>query len=123
MVCYGQGDNAEATMYLTVGDDVKVVDLGETGIGTISRLKQKIKSHTADPEKYNGTSLLLNYYCADGYGDQTPEIIFVMEDTASLIRSKGTQHLWRLKDGEWAFYSAAAGVKTATGPTGYAPTP
>lgn len=111
MLCYNTSSGAaEASMYLNVAN-AKVYDLrdGQFTPMTLAALKSAIETGLND--RSTKDKLVLNYYCKDGYKDNTPEVIFVVNDNGTVRRNHTTlQLVWRIEADEWAYYDASYGT-------------
>ena len=130
MFCWdGANSHWEAMLNLDLSGNIPVYDLVDRTVTTLADLKDDVQDMVSS---YNtikashGQMYLLNYYCSGGYGDNTPEAIYIVGKDASMIRVNGVvngvpkdtaQLIWRPAPGEVAFGTP---VKTETAGGTYA---
>ena len=101
---------ASKTLDLSNGN-IPVIDLVDGTITSVAALKAAVTPviASADTIRANdgNNGILLDYWCAEGDGDRTPEIIFIVGKDANMLRKGKTTIIWRSLPGEVIYASSA----------------
>ncbi len=101
---------ASKVLDLTNGN-IPVIDLVDGTITSVAALKAAVTPviGSAATIQANGgeNGIMINYWCADGGDDETPEIIFVVGKNAPMLRKNNTTIIWRSLPGEVIYASSA----------------
>ncbi len=101
---------ASKTLDLSNGN-IPVYDLVDGTITSVAELKAAVTPVIASADTIRANSgnngILLSYWCAEGDGDRTPEIIFIVGKNANMLRKGNTTIIWRSLPGEVIYASSA----------------